>query len=142
MTEVKGDFNVQKFDAQQPFETVKRYQLINKDYKIFVDVNIDLFPIADHDKIKLEFTKTLNTDETPTNLEDGYTRNFGENTKMDEYDYAMAGKVFKFVDDEKEKKLAVIASFGGLLLMVYGSPEKLKAYSMGDDVFLLMKKIQ
>ena len=61
---------------------------------------------------------------------------------MDDYDYVMYGKVFKFVEDEKEKKLAVIASFGGLLLMVYGSPAKLNIYSMGDDVFLLMKKIQ
>ena len=46
MTEVKSNFDVVSKDkGGKPFETVSRFELIDKEYKIFVDVNIDLFNI-------------------------------------------------------------------------------------------------
>ena len=141
MTKVNEQLNVVEKDVGgKLFDTVSRYKLKSTRYEIFIDINTDLFPLETNEVVELLLTKTLNRDETKMNLEEGYTSNFGKRTIMDDYDYVMSGKIFKFVEDKKKDKLAVIASFGGLLLMIYGNPNDLSYYSMGDDVFVLIKR--
>ena len=48
---------------------------------------------------------------------------------MDEYEYVMHGRVFKYVDRAAagQTKVEVTVSFGGLLLQLRGDPQKLDA---------------
>ncbi|BFU20104.1 RNA polymerase subunit Rpb8, putative [Entamoeba histolytica HM-1:IMSS-B] len=141
MVEVSGTFKVIAKDiGGKIFEGVSRFKLEGEDLTVFVDINTDLFPLEEHDRIKLDLTKTLNRDGSPMDIHQGYSDNFGKNTKMDDFDYVMSGMVFKFVENKNDDNLSVIASFGGLLLMLYGKPEKLSAYNMKDQVYLLIRK--
>ena len=62
---------------------------------------------------------------------------------MDEYEYVMHGKVFKYVDKKSGTltKVEVTISFGGLLLQLTGDAQKLDALELDANVFLLMKRV-
>ncbi|ELP87292.1 DNA-directed RNA polymerase I, II, and III subunit RPABC3, putative [Entamoeba invadens IP1] len=143
MSLVKGRFTIKSKDAGgNVFENVSRFECEDKEgnYKIFVDINTDLFPLDTKDTIELELTTSLNFDNSPMDFKDGYTPDFGVNSKMDNYDYVMHGIVFKFVEDKSNDKVSVIASFGGLLFMVYASQSLVSGINMDDQVFLLISK--
>ncbi|KAL7714079.1 DNA-directed RNA polymerases I [Entamoeba marina] len=139
---LQAKFNVLSKDkGGKVFDTVSRFECETFDsmdeIKMFIDVNIDCFPLEVDDHIDVMVTKTINRDNSDMD-QIPYTDDFGKNTYMDEYDYVMHGVVFKFV--EEHGKLALIASFGGLLLMLYASSELLNEFNMDDKIFLLMKK--
>ena len=62
---------------------------------------------------------------------------------MDEYEYVMHGRVFKYMDRAAagQTKVEVTVSFGGLLLQLRGDPQKLDALELDSNLFLLMKKV-
>ena len=62
---------------------------------------------------------------------------------MDEYEYVMHGRVFKYVDRAAagQTKVEVTVSFGGLLLQLRGDPQKLDALELDSNLFLLIKKV-
>ena len=62
---------------------------------------------------------------------------------MDEYEYVMHGKIFKYVNKQAggHSKVEVTISFGGLLLQLTGDPQKLDALELDAGVFLLMKRV-
>ena len=92
------------------------------------------------DILDILITKTLNEDGSPME-EDTYSSSYGRGSLMDKYEYVMNGIVFKFVEDTAKKGyVSVIASFGGLLLMVYGKQDDLKNFVMDDRIFLLIRK--
>jgi DNA-directed RNA polymerases I, II, and III subunit RPABC3 len=58
---------------------------------------------------------------------------------MDEYDYAMHGKIYKY-DDNGNTKVSVYASFGGLLMCLAGDYRQLQTLKIGTYIYLLMRK--
>jgi len=53
----------------------------------------------------------------------------GKETLLDKYDYGMCGKVFRY-ERTKTDKVAIIASFGGLLMMLQSHPSHLVNISL------------
>ena len=55
----------------------------------------------------------------------------------------MHGKVFKIdsVSKAAVKKLAVYASFGGLLMKLEGEPRNLNDIALDERIYLLMRKV-
>ncbi len=67
----------------------------------------------------------------------------GKGTLLDDYDYVMHGKVFKFKDNHNtgQLKVEVYVSYGGLLMQITGSPKELESLEVDSNVFLLMRKV-
>ena len=80
--------------------------------------------------------------EFPMCLQDLATKQ-GKGSLLDDYDYVMHGKVFKFTDKHKEGKLRVevYVSYGGLLMQITGSPKELESMEVDSNVYLLMRKV-
>ena len=67
----------------------------------------------------------------------------GKGSLLDDYDYVMHGKVFKFKDNHKagQLKVEVYVSYGGLLMQITGSPKELESMEVDSNVYLLMRKV-
>lgn len=60
---------------------------------------------------------------------------------LDQYDYVMHGRVYKF-EEASNDKVAVYISYGGLLMRLESDPKHLSELSMDLSVFLLIKYIK
>lgn len=67
----------------------------------------------------------------------------GKGSLLDDYDYVMHGKVFKFNDKHKSGvlRVEVYVSYGGLLMQITGSPKELESMEVDSNVYLLMRKV-
>lgn len=71
---------------------------------------------------------------------DSSAYDFGDKPSLlDSYDYGMSGKVFRYSLQE-DGKLRVVVSHGGLLMMLEGPRDQLKALEMDSMVFTLLRK--
>ena len=61
---------------------------------------------------------------------------------MDEYDYVMHGKIFKYEDSQKDQGQLVelYASFGGLLMLLVGDQKPLENFNVDTHIYLLIRK--
>mmetsp|Transcript_21760 Transcript_21760/g.73193 ORF Transcript_21760/g.73193 Transcript_21760/m.73193 type:complete len:144 (+) Transcript_21760:65-496(+) len=124
------------------FDKVSRIDCKSETYdmELVVDINTDIYPVGLNDKLSFALA---------TNLQDGVpdTGSYNpqpESTLLDSYDYAMHGKVYKWVE-EKDKGpnglVAVYVSFGGLLTMIKGDPRHLKEVKPDGSLYLLIRKV-
>ena len=78
----------------------------------------------------------------------------GKPSLLDDYEYAMHGRVFRYTDEGGggggaggggtgggAVKVTALASFGGLLMKLSGDPAKLRVLEVDAPVYLLMRKI-
>jgi hypothetical protein len=69
----------------------------------------------------------------------------GRQSLMDEYEYVMYGKVYKYKDtpdkDNNQVKVEVYVSYGGLLMKLSGDPRKLEELELDSNVYLLIRKV-
>ena len=61
-------------------------------------------------------------------------------TLIDDYDYVMHGKIFKYQLDEEQRNITIYVSFGGLLMSIKGEVKTLKALQIDSRIYLLMKE--
>jgi DNA-directed RNA polymerase I, II, and III subunit RPABC3 len=66
---------------------------------------------------------------------------------MDEYDYVVHGRVFKYnqpkegADGKRDNKIEILASFGGLIMSLKGDPRNIKLINNDQKIYLLMRKV-
>ena len=60
---------------------------------------------------------------------------------LDQYDYAMYGKLYKWKQDTPKAPVEVYVSFGGLLMRLKGDPRHLAKLQLDARVYLLLRKI-
>jgi len=110
---------------------------------MLLDINVDIYPVKVGQKYKLMLASTLNLD--GSSMAGHYDKKLSNASAslMDEYEYVMHGKVFKYADRQSggQTKVEVTISFGGLLLQLTGDPQKLDALELDANVFLLMKHV-
>ncbi|KAG2454623.1 hypothetical protein HYH02_000464 [Chlamydomonas schloesseri] len=134
---------VDKDPDGKKFDNVSRFICHSDLYEmdLHIDINTELFPLQRNDKFSLVLAWTINLDATPGS--DKYDADFpaisGRRTLMDNYDYVMYGKVFKYKDNNM--KVEVFVSFGGLLMKLAGDPAKLEPIEVDNNVYLLLKKL-
>ncbi|GLC37441.1 hypothetical protein PLESTB_001585400 [Pleodorina starrii] len=134
---------VDKDPDGKKFDSVSRFVCHSDLYEmdLHIDLNTELFPLQRNDKFSLVLAWTLNLDATPGS--EKYDAEFpaisGRRTLMDNYDYVMYGKVFKYKDNNM--KVEVYISFGGLLMKLAGDPAKLEPIEVDSNVYLLLKKL-
>jgi DNA-directed RNA polymerase I, II, and III subunit RPABC3 len=103
---------------------------------VFVDVASEEYRLRVGDKFTMTLTSTLNLDGTPD--ADEYVPD-GKPNLLDDYEYGMCGKVFKY-EYLSDKRVAAVASFGGLLLLVQGEQRHLVRIQLDQKVYCLMRK--
>jgi DNA-directed RNA polymerase I, II, and III subunit RPABC3 len=103
---------------------------------LVIDVNAELFDVRAGERISLAIASTLSTDGTP---DDGsYQVHMGPSL-LDQYDYAMHGRVFSIKHIENQN-VEVQASFGGLLCRLRGEQAQLEALQSDMMIYVLMRK--
>jgi DNA-directed RNA polymerases I, II, and III subunit RPABC3 len=111
---------------------------------MLLDINVDIYPIELGDHLKIALSRSLTKGSaipTPSTYE--ATVLSSANTLMNDYDYVMHGKVFKFKDSGETKafnKAEVYISFGGLLMQLTGEIKQLEQLDLDQSIYLLMKK--
>mmetsp|Transcript_14260 Transcript_14260/g.36486 ORF Transcript_14260/g.36486 Transcript_14260/m.36486 type:complete len:148 (-) Transcript_14260:100-543(-) len=107
---------------------------------LVIDINTEIFPISINDKFKLVLASSLNLDGTP---DEGIFDQSKKKTLLDQYEYAMHGKVFKFSTEKApSSQVSVYVSFGGLLMSLQGEPRNLQGVELDSRLYALMKKIE
>lgn len=132
------------FDVRALNENGKKFERVNRvhsrgttyDVDLVIDVNAELFDVRAGERISLAIASTLSTDGTP---DDGsYQVHMGPSL-LDQYDYAMHGRVFSIKHIENQN-VEVQASFGGLLCRLRGEQAQLEALQSDMMIYVLMRK--
>ena len=64
-----------------------------------------------------------------------------QSSLLDQYEYAMYGKLYKWKQDQPKAPVEVYVSFGGLLMRLKGDARHLSKLALDSRVYLLMRKI-
>ena len=73
-----------------------------------------------------------------------FDQSSGKPSHLDDVDYAMYGKVFKYIRESgtDSKTVSVYVSFGGLLMRLTGQQEDLKEVKPDMNLYCLIQKLQ
>ena len=103
---------------------------------LVLDIASEVYPLRQGDKFTLTLTSTLNLDGTPD--ADEYAPD-GKPNLLDEYDYGMCGKVFKY-EYVADKRVAIVASFGGLLMLIQAEQRHVIRVQLDQKIYVLLRK--
>lgn len=118
---VEGEFDAVEISKDPKYVRVGRVILKNELISIEMDVNFDLFPMAQAQKYDVIITQS-----------------FLPSYKKD-YAYAMYGKIFK-IDLEPDLFQSIYISFGGLVLKMNGKLENMSPYIKNETrCYILLK---
>merc|ERR1712000_415504 len=134
-------FDIKDIDKDgKMFEKVSRIECRSENYDtdLILDVNVDIYPLDIGDKFAFALASTLNLDQT---VDDGFYTQSTHETIADKYkyEYVMHGKVFKC--EPVKSRLAIYASFGGLLMKLEGDPRNLHEIQLDQRIYLLVRKV-
>ncbi|KAF5022646.1 hypothetical protein F66182_5289 [Fusarium sp. NRRL 66182] len=137
------EFTVTEYD-QSKYDRVARISCTSSDSQtvMTLDINIELFPCAVSDNMRVVLTTSLALDGSKEE-EKGW-RDVGKGgdapaTMADMYDYVCHGKIYKFEETYDGNTINAYVSFGGLLMSLQGPVKKLTPLRV-DNVYLLVKK--
>ena len=116
------------------FEKVSRIvgQTETNDVAIDLDVNTQIYPIGEHDRLNLCLSATLQRD---GKKETGYFDQSNTDTLANDFEYVMSGKAYE-IKKQGKKNVVVNISFGGLLLRAVGEAVRQMKYSQQPSCFL------
>ncbi|KAH9806810.1 RNA polymerase [Melampsora americana] len=125
------------------FDRVSRLKAIssNHNMNLTLDFNIELYSLKIGDSFALALSASL----TPEGEKDGgpeiqsWRLEDGKGGLADEYDYVMYGKLYKF-DTGASDTVTCYISFGGLLMALSGDYRHLDQLTVGQMLFLLMRR--
>ncbi|KAK9838978.1 hypothetical protein WJX74_007112 [Apatococcus lobatus] len=145
-TLVNDVFEVKEKDPDgKKFDKVSRI-ICHSDLYEFVmtlDVNTDIYPVEMGDKLTMVLTTGISEDGTTSGSYDKSLQQPGKGTTMmNDYEYVMHGKLFKYKDVDKgnQAHVEILISFGGLLLQLIGEPSRLSDFEVDMNLFLLIRK--
>ncbi|KAK4054794.1 DNA-directed RNA polymerases I, II, and III subunit RPABC3 [Microbotryomycetes sp. JL201] len=110
----------------------------NHDMSLTLDVNSDLYPLSSDTNFAFALASSLH--EGGAERDDGGWRMQDiEGGLADDWEYVMYGKVYKF-DEDTAERVTAYASFGGLLMALSGNYRHLSNVTVGDYIYLLMRR--
>mmetsp|Transcript_35190 Transcript_35190/g.77447 ORF Transcript_35190/g.77447 Transcript_35190/m.77447 type:complete len:147 (-) Transcript_35190:302-742(-) len=129
-------------DTSKNFDKVTRLhcRLAEEAYELALDldVNTDLYPLEIAERFTLVLVSTLATDGS---ADLGTFDQSGEPSMLDQYEYAMYGKIYKWKQEHGKAPIEIHVSFGGLLMRLKGEAMHLQKLSLDSRIYLLMRKI-
>lgn len=132
------------FDIRQLNPEGKRFDKVTRivckgvsyEMDLTLDVNSEVYPMKQGEKFTLALASTLDLDGKP---DDGLFDQSGKPTLLDRYEYGMYGKVFRY-EHEGGQRVAIYASFGGLLMCLRGEQRHLHMIRNDTRIYCLMRK--
>ena len=129
-------------EVGKKFDKVTRLlcRLAEEDYEmgLDLDINSDLYTLDISDRFTFTLAATLAPDGTP---DSGVFDQSGTPSLLDQYDYAMYGKLYKWKQDQPKAPVEIYISFGGLLMRLKGDARHLAKLSLDARIYLLLRKI-
>ena len=111
----------------------------NYELELTVDINTDIYPLEVGTRLSIALASTLNRDGTPDSEFFNPTEKF--DSLADSYDYVMHGRVYKYSDEKGPvPRVAILISYGGLLMELKGEPRFLQGINLDSKVYLLIRK--
>eukprot|EP01138_Halocafeteria_seosinensis_P012013 gb/GECG01012277.1/.p1 GENE.gb/GECG01012277.1/~~gb/GECG01012277.1/.p1 ORF type:complete len:182 (+),score=15.66 gb/GECG01012277.1/:1-546(+) len=101
-----------------------------------LDIASEIYPIREGDKFTMALASTLRLDGQP---DDGTYDQSGVSSLLDKYEYGMSGKVFRY-EYSGQDKVSIIASFGGLLMLLQGDQRHLSGIDLDQRLYCLIRK--
>lgn len=118
-------FEIQEIDPHgKKFDRVSRIIATSELNQLTLDVNTEIYPLAANERLTLVLVT----------VEDSESTGF-----MDDYDYVMHGKIYKYEDNGNDR-VSVYASYGGLLMCLAGDQRQLQTLKTGSYIYLLLRK--
>lgn len=110
----------------------------NLDLQLTLDINTELYQVQKGETLTVAIAGSLGEANPSRSWRPPRA---GETSLADDYEYVMHGKVYKFTESEKGDKdrLALYASFGGLLLSLEGNYGHLAALKQ-EEIYLLIRR--
>ncbi|CAK8986335.1 DNA-directed RNA polymerases I [Durusdinium trenchii] len=105
---------------------------------LVIDIQSEIFPMKAKDRFTMALASTLDMEGKP---DDGTYNQSGEPTLLDKFDYGMHGKVFKY-EYEGEHRIAIYASYGGLLMKLVGDQRNLNNIDLDSRIYCLIKRAE
>ncbi|KAF9349010.1 DNA-directed RNA polymerases I, II, and III subunit RPABC3 [Mortierella sp. AD094] len=142
-------FDIKDVDGGgKKFDKVSRINARSDNYEmeLTLDINNELYPLEVGEKFSLVLATSLSLtasvgNDTSGTQESWRERVGGERTLADDYEYVMYGKVYKYDESQAGNKTCfVYISFGGLLMCLEGDYRHLHNISLGENLYLLMRK--
>ncbi|CBK22902.2 uncharacterized protein [Blastocystis hominis] len=122
------------------FEKVTRFAATSVTYgmDMLIDINTDIYPLKGTDRFSLVLASKLYKDNRP---DPGVYMDYSkEHTLLDDYDYCMHGKVFKY-QYKDDGKVLIYVSYGGLLMSLEGELKHIEKVKYGDRIYCLIRVI-
>ncbi len=112
----------------------------NSALEIFLDVNTEIYPICTEDELDIMISKVPKSDNNNKELISDWVNYFGKEI-LDLYEYVVYGTVFHSGKDNNN--CFVYASFGGLLMKLFGSIKNnmIEEFSIDCKILLMIRKI-
>lgn len=130
-------------EKKKHFDKVSRIEGKGENYNMHItlDVNTEVYPVAESDRVEILLTEQLRQEADDTDADASYDPTIPLGELADTYEYIMHGRIFKFA--ETKNTAVLYMSFGGLLMALTGEPRSLNSYTYKVDspVFLFMRKM-
>ncbi|KAI9363251.1 RNA polymerase [Pilaira anomala] len=145
-------FDIKDLDPQgKRFDRVSRLVGRSENYEmdLTLDFNAEIYPLKIGEKFSLVLASSLSLEPNANaggveKKESWRERAPGERDLSDEYEYVMFGKVYRYEDSNKGatagQQVSVYISFGGLLMCLEGDYRHLQNLTVGENIYLLMRK--
>ncbi|KAI8647899.1 RNA polymerase [Parasitella parasitica] len=144
-------FDIKDLDPQgKKFDRVSRLVGRSENYEmdLTLDFNAEIYPCSVGDKFSLVLASSLSLEASTSTSgvekkESWRERAPGERDLSDEYEYVMFGKVYKYEDSNKGtagQQVSVYISYGGLLMCLEGDYRHLQNLTVGENIYLLLRK--
>ena len=127
-------------DISKKFEKVSRIHCrLEEGYELQLDldINSDLFPLEVGDRFSFLLTSTLSPE---GDFDAGVYDQSKAPSLLDQYEYAMYGKIYKWKQDSPKAPIEVHVSFGGLLMRLKGDARHLAKLQLDGRVYLLLRR--
>ncbi|EER06899.1 RNA polymerase subunit, putative [Perkinsus marinus ATCC 50983] len=134
-------FDVKNIDDEK-FDRVSRIKAQSHTYnaEIEVDINTEIYPIGSSDTLRIAIASAADANE-------GYQGEAAQPGIIDDYEYAMYGKVYKKMNktvgtETVASRTIIYVSFGGLLMKLEAQRSDVdEAIRLDDRLYLLMRKV-
>ena len=124
------------------FSNVSRIYGISNSRKLelFLDVNTEIYPICSEDKLDILISKVPAPKNENINQNSDWINYFGKDF-LDLFEYVVYGTVFH--SGKESNSCFIYASFGGLLMKLFGSVKNnaLEEFSIDTKILILIIKI-
>mmetsp|Transcript_8889 Transcript_8889/g.33559 ORF Transcript_8889/g.33559 Transcript_8889/m.33559 type:complete len:146 (-) Transcript_8889:13-450(-) len=105
---------------------------------LVLDINCEVFEVERDENLYVALMSTL--DGKPDSGE-YVPYEEGDGSVLDDYEYAMHGLIFDVQHDEGHR-VAITASFGGLLMKITGEQNQLDQLQNDQNLYILMKRLR